>query len=69
MNYKEQNAREAFIDDIRAVEAKHGYRLVHSTPPVQVTIIKTKTALPKKSAADSSALPWWKKLFRIVDID
>jgi hypothetical protein len=38
MNKPKQKQRQAFLDDIKAVEAKHGLRLAVVQPPPQMVI-------------------------------
>ena len=38
MNRRRQKAHQAFLDDIKAVEAKHGLHLVVMQPPPELVI-------------------------------
>lgn len=73
MNYKEKKRRQAFIDEIKAVEVKHGYRLNYYQPPIQAVIMPIQIPKVSKEARKavekmlegekSPKLSWWKRLF------
>lgn len=74
MKYKEQKRRQAFIDEVKAVELKHGYRLNYYQPPIQVVIqpiqIPKVTKEARKAVEElvkTGEMPtpkpaWWKRL-------
>jgi len=66
MNDKtEQEKKQAFLDEIKAVQIKHGLQLVYLQPPVQLKIepISMEVSAGPGVSPDVVFRPWYKRLF------
>ena len=71
----EKLAKEAFMEDIRAIERKHGFRLTYFQPHVQALILplvpevskEARQAVETALKPTAPAIPWYKRIFKSHD--